>query len=402
MRRGALARKFDGFNAGFSADAARSATLPAYFYHDPDIFAAEKERIWCRTWQYVGHLGDLEEPGDYITANILDQLVFVIRARGGGLRAFYNVCMHRGHVLVEGKGNKRLLTCPFHAWTYDTDGNLKAAGNAENVAGFRLEDFALSEIRVEAFGPMVYVNLDPDAPSLAGQAGDLLERFRAVIPGFDDLHFVQRKTFPVRANWKFILDGMECYHCPVIHPQQMAESGASLTTSWESREEAWWQEHRIIGNRDLIANRKDKLPYDFGDAEITDVYIWYLWPNMVFTAEQGPPNFMILHAQPISPETCERHVINLCRNRIPTALDQAQFDNYTGTVFPQDRAAIERQQLGVKALGYRQGRLMVDAERSWRSEHGTHHFQNLVWRALGGEAHQGDAALRGAPGGLAS
>ena len=388
MQKSALAHKFNDFTSGFSGNGLRSATLPAYYYYDPDIFAAEKEQIWCKSWQYVGYLGDLAEPGDYITANILDQLIFVTRAAPGELRAFYNVCMHRGHTLVEGKGNKRIITCPFHAWSYDSHGNLKAAGNAENVAGFRHEDFHLSEIQVEAFGPMVYVNLDPSAPSLASQAGGLLERFRAVIPGFDDLHFAQRTTFPVEANWKFILDGMECYHCPVIHPQQMADSDASLTTSWESREEEFWQEHRIIGNRDLIENQKDKLPYDFGDAEIVDVYIWYLWPNMVFTAEQGPPNFMILHALSISPETCERHVINLCQHEKPTEHDRAQFDNYTEVVFPQDRAAIEGQALGVKSLGYTQGRLMVDAENSWRSEHGTHHFDDLVWRALNGDNYE--------------
>ena len=94
------------------------------------------------------------------------------------------------------------------------------------------------------------------------------------------------------------------------------------------------------------------MPYDFGDAEIVDVYIWYLWPNMVFTAEQGPPNFMILHALSISPETCERQVINLCQHEKPTEHDRAQFDNYTEVVFPQDLAAIERQALGVKSLGY--------------------------------------------------
>ena len=128
--------------------------------------------------------------------------------RLGRTSCFYNVCMHRGHILVEGTGNKRIITCPFHAWSYDSHGNLKAAGNAENVAGFKLEDFHLSEVQVEAFGPMVYFNLDPATPSLASQAGGLLERFRGVIPSFDELHFAQRTSFPVAANWKFILDGM--------------------------------------------------------------------------------------------------------------------------------------------------------------------------------------------------
>ncbi|MSP51509.1 MAG: aromatic ring-hydroxylating dioxygenase subunit alpha [Alphaproteobacteria bacterium] len=381
----ALSRKFDGFTSRFSADPERSATLPAYFYYDADTFAREKEAIWFKTWQFVGWTHDLDRAGAYITANILDQRVFVIRAKNGELRAFYNVCMHRGHILLEGKGNKGIITCPFHAWSYDTFGVLKAAGNAENVASFQLEDFNLVEVQVETLAFMVYVNLDPAAPSLKSQAGELEHRFRRAIPGFDRLKFAQRKTFPIKANWKFILDGLECYHCPVIHPQAMSAEESPLLQAWESEEVGIWQEHIIKGNRDVIAGRKGALPYELGDALIVDSYIWYLWPNMVFTCEQGPSNFMILHAMATGAETCERHVINFCLNDPPSRYEQQQFDNYTDLVFQQDRRAMERQADGVKALGYREGRLMVDRERSWRSEHGTHHFEHLVWTALGEE-----------------
>lgn len=123
-----------------------SGTLPASYYYDPAIFEREREAIWFKTWQLVGYVHDLAKPGDYITADILDQKVFVVRDKSGELRAFYNVCMHRGHILAEGKGSKTIFTCPFHAWSYDTDGRLRAAGNAENVAGFKLEDFSLVPI----------------------------------------------------------------------------------------------------------------------------------------------------------------------------------------------------------------------------------------------------------------
>ena len=380
----ALTQKFAGFTPRFSDDPERSATLPAYFYYDPAIDQREREAIWFKTWQFVGWTHDLKNPGDYFAATVLDQPIFVIRSKDGRLRAFYNACSHRGHTLVEGRGNKAIVTCPFHAWSFDTFGALKAAGNAENVAGFQLEDFALAEIQVETLAFMVYANLDPAAPSLARQPGDLEARVRRAIPGFDDLKFAQRKSFPIKGNWKFILDGLECYHCPVIHPQAMSAEESPLLQAWESEEHGIWQEHIIKGNRAVIAGQRGRLPYELGDATIVDSYIWYLWPNMVFTCEQGPANFMILHAMATGPETCVRHVINFGLNDPPSAYDRQQFDNYTDVVFQQDRRAIEKQAEGVKALGYREGRLMVDRERSWRSEHGTHHFEHLVWTALGG------------------
>ncbi len=117
----------------FSPDPTRSATLPGYYYVDPAIFERESEQIFYKSWQFVGFSFDLKNPGDYITADILDQKVFVVRGKDGALHAFYNVCMHRGHVLVEGSGNKTIFTCPFHAWSYDTSGDLKAAGNSARV-----------------------------------------------------------------------------------------------------------------------------------------------------------------------------------------------------------------------------------------------------------------------------
>ena len=368
----------------FGPDALNSATLPPHYYFDPAIFAAERENIFLKTWQYVGLREDVPKPGDYFTAEIQDQKIFVTRGKDGRLRAFHNVCMHRGHILVEGKGSKAIFTCPFHAWSYDATGALKAAGNAENVQGFRHEDFSLAEIRVEEFGPMVFVNLSDEGPALADMAGGLLTSFRTAIPHFDDLKFVRTDRWEVAANWKFQPDGLECYHCPVIHPQLMGSDDGYVQTSWISEEDTYWQVHIIKGNYDLMDHHKEKLLYDMGNQEIRDVYVWYLWPNTIFVTHQGPPNLKILHSQSLGPERSRRDIINLCLNNPPTATDLGHMDNYSFGVFPQDKEAMEKQQLGVKCRGYQGGRLMVDAEHSWRSEHGTHHFDNLVWVALNG------------------
>ena len=368
----------------FAADPERSGTLPARYYFDPGIWRREKEEIWFKTWQYVGHLGDLKKPGDYVTATLIDQQILVVRAKDGALRAFYNVCMHRGHILAEGSGNKTIFTCPFHAWSYDTTGTLKAAGNAENVSGFRLEDFNLSEIRVETLGWMVFVNLDPNALPLAEMAPGLLDSFRERVPGFDDLVYVETTTFDVAANWKFILDGLECYHCPVIHPQAMGGENAYVTNSFDTTEHEFWTLHVNYGNYEMIEKDKDKLPYDFGPATLKDISIWFLWPNLIWVSHQGPSNIKILHAVTEGPEASKRHIRSFCMDSPPSAYDRAHIDNYCNIVFPQDKTAMELQAAGVRSRGYGGGRLMVDAQRSWRSEHGTHHFDNLVWLALNG------------------
>ena len=197
-----------------------SYTIPGHYYYDPAIYAREIEEIFLKTWQFAGYLGDLENAGDYITFRWIDQNVVVVRSKDGSLRGFYNVCQHRGHELVpDGGGNQSIFTCPYHAWSYDTLGRLKAAGNAENVRLFDAAEFSLAEVRVEEFAHMVFVNFDDAAPTLHSLAGAMVDEFRAAVPQFDALKLVRRDHYEFQANWKFIFDAMECYHCPHIHPQ---------------------------------------------------------------------------------------------------------------------------------------------------------------------------------------
>ena len=372
----------------FRREAELSGTLPSYYYWDPDIYRREVENIWFKTWQFVGHVSDLAEPGDYITEDVLDQKILVVHAKDGEIRAFYNVCMHRGHILAEGQGNKTIFTCPFHAWSYDTTGTLKAAGNAENVAGFRLEDFSLSEIRVEVLARMVFVNLDPNATPLAELVPGLEDDIFASVPDYERLILARLDIMDVGANWKSILDGLECYHCPIIHPQNKVGANEFIERRFVGQEYDYWQKHTSYGNRKVIETMRDKLPYDVGPATVMDINVYYLWPNLVFVTHQGPSNFKVLRAIPDGPEHSYRKIYNYGLNNPPSEHDLKQMNQYRDVVWPQDVAAMEGQAAGLKSRGYRQGRLMVDAEHSWRSEHGTHHFDRLVWEALNGPSYE--------------
>ena len=379
----------EGFRSRFHPDEAQSYTLPAHYYYDPAIGEREREEIWFKSWLPVGYLSDLANPGDYITAKILDQLVFVIRGKDQTLRAYYNVCMHRGHVLLEGKGNRRMITCPFHAWTYDLDGSLKAAGNAENVADFDHADFSLAAVRVEQFLNMVFVNLDPDAATLDSQAGDLAAMVRSVLPNLDDLNRVRRDIYEINGNWKLYGDMLECYHCPVLHPQIMGEEDSYLKMSWETEEHGIWSVDIIEGQDELLERMHKVLPFDVGpESMVKDVHIWFLWPSLLLMAHQGPANFKLAQVWPTGSESMIRTIDHFVLNNPPSAHEFAQMDNYVSTSVPQDRDAIEKQQVGLRALGYTEGRLMVDADHTWRSEHGVHFFDDMVWRAINGENYE--------------
>jgi choline monooxygenase len=379
-----------GFTSRFHPVAEHSYTLPAHYYYDPEVAEREREEIWFKSWLLAGFLEDLQNPGDYITTQILDQLVFVIRSKDQGLRAYYNVCMHRGHVLLEGKGNVRMIQCPFHAWTYDHDGKLKAAGNAENVADFDHDDFGLASVQVEEFLNMAFVNLDEDAPSLGSQASDLAAMIRSVLPNFDALQRVRRDVYEIKGNWKLYGDQLECYHCPVLHPQLMGEDNSYLKMSWETEEHGIWSVDIIEGEDELLERMRKVLPFDVGtETMVKDVHIWFLWPNLLLMAHQGPANFKLAQVMPTSGESMIRFIDHFVLNDPPTDQELAQMDNYVSTSVPQDRDAIEKQQAGMRSDGYSQGRLMVDAEHTWRSEHGVHFFDDLVWRAINGDTYEG-------------
>lgn len=368
--------------SGFRPDDALASTgLPAHWYRDPAVLAREAEAIFLQSWQFAGVVHDLPQPGSYFTTSILDQSLVVLRDRRGRIRAFHNVCAHRGHELVSGSGRARSLTCPYHAWSYDFDGRLKAAGNADAVAGFDHGEFGLTEVRTELFANMVFVHLGTGKPPLADLAGDLAREFRDRIPGFDDLVPFRRDSYDIAANWKLVIENFnECYHCPVVHTRAMSESG-SVKPSWETEDRGVFSSHVIRANEAAA----DDLEFKFrADGDIADVHLWSLWPNVCFVARPGASNFQIFHVMPTGPETCHETLVNFGRSDPPEAPELAVFDFFRDELNPEDISVVESVQRGLGSRGFRGGRLMVDAAGSWRSEASVHHFDALVWRALNG------------------
>jgi choline monooxygenase len=199
------------------AEIAQAWTLPAQLYTDPSILLAEKEKLFSRTWQVVGHASQVTSPGDYFTTELMSEPLLFVRGSDSKLRGFYNVCRHRAGPPAEGCGSRKLFRCGYHGWTYALDGSLLSATEIEGVAGFRPEDFALQAVRTEEWFNLVFVNLDRYARPLRECLGEFpkqAERFP-----FATMKLFERRTYDMKCNWKTYVDNyLEGYHLPSVHP----------------------------------------------------------------------------------------------------------------------------------------------------------------------------------------
>jgi choline monooxygenase len=199
------------------ANIERAWTLPANLYTDPSVFDAEREMIFRRTWQVVGHANQVAGPGDYFTVETAAEPLLIVRGSDGRLRGFYNVCRHRAGPAAQGCGSRKIFRCAYHGWTYGLDGSLLTATETEGMEDFHLQDFGLVPVRTEEWFTLVFVNLDPHALSLSHALGSLpnqAEKFP-----FSSMKLFERRTYDMKCNWKTYIDNyLEGYHLPSVHP----------------------------------------------------------------------------------------------------------------------------------------------------------------------------------------
>jgi len=373
-----ILRLADG-DAPFSPDPATSFTVPARFYTDAGIYEREKDAIFYRNWWCIGHRSRFAETGRYETHQIHDQSIVVLRDRDGELRAFYNVCQHRGHQLVEGAGRTKLMVCPYHAWAYDLDGTLKSARHTDTMPDFRKCDFALKSVRVEEYAGFVFVNLDNDAEPLRDQAGDLEDEIRHYCPQIDDLVFAQRDTYDVAANWKVLIDNfLECYHCHTAHKDfvDLVDMDSYRTTT-----------HAIYSSHISGAARStDNNAYKFEVGDVDFGYAgWFLWPNVTIWVYPGEPNVSTLQMIPAGPDRTIEYQDWYTPSPEPTPQLKDAMLYQKDVLQPEDVGLCESVHKGLQSKGYNQGRFVMNTDKREMCENAVHHFQSLVVDALGAD-----------------
>jgi Rieske 2Fe-2S family protein len=195
-------------------------SLPREYYHSPEIFEQEIERIYNRQWRYYAHISQLPEPGDYVAREMLGEGVIVIRGSDGEIRGFLNHCRHRGSRLCpSGVGNKSRFVCPYHQWRYSIEGKLMNAPTLPDGENINYPDWGLHELQVEVWHGFIMVCLgqEPLEP-LASLLAACDEGFtRAQTERLKEARVI---TYDFKANWKTVMEGFfECYHCPAVHSE---------------------------------------------------------------------------------------------------------------------------------------------------------------------------------------
>ena len=188
-------------------------TLPYAWYSSAEVLGLERRRIFARSWQYAGRVDEVAAPGSLLPVDAGGIPILVARGADATLRAFLNVCRHRGSILVEQSGRRETIQCPYHAWTYELDGRLRAAPRGDELGECEL---GLRDAAVDAWGPFLFVNADADAPPLADVFGDVPAQVADAGIDVDALRFHHRAEWSVAANWKVVAANiLECFNCAV-------------------------------------------------------------------------------------------------------------------------------------------------------------------------------------------
>jgi len=331
-------------------------TLPGEAYIDADILAREQRELFGRLWLAAAHVEDLREPGCYVTLDVSGERILVVRGEDGVVRAFYNVCRHRGSRLIDDeRGRLRgAIACPYHAWTYALDGRFRRAPRAD-VQEDDATTLALAALSATERDGFVFVNLDPRAPPLAGYLADLpdLAPYR-----LDTLARARRFSYEIDANWKIVCENYsECYHCPLVHPQlnRIADLSAGGFEAGACYNGGPMQLRPGYTTLSMSGSGRGALLRDDGTGDCDLVHYYIVYPNLMLGIH---PDYLLTHTVwPLAPGR-SRIVCELYFR--PESLADPAFDPGGAIEFwdltnRQDWSLCERVQHGTNSRGYLPG-----------------------------------------------
>ena len=401
----------------------RRLTPTPDWYLSPDVYELELERLFDKVWQIVCPISDVEEPGSYTTVRIDNRKEFIVlRDLEGKLRAFHNVCPHRSNMLVGGQreyaaypppdGNTPFLTCLYHSWSFNLNGSLRRAPGIDAQADFEAANFSLFEVSVDSWGPLVFLNPDPNAPPLSDHLGALPETVARLSDGlgFDLLALTQEGNFKfiegtLDCNWKTAVENsLECYHCVSSHP------GFADTVDLRR-----WQ-ITLRGNCIIQGTRAKKVDMNkfdkrragrmgatatgsvFAEEGSDANYFHWIFPNNSVSFWPGPSkSFNVARWLPDGPERTRWWSIRWWAADVPDEVRDDQWD-FLANVGWEDKEIVENTTLGMKSGAWRGSSFYIadddhpvgnpmphvaaDELQEIRDERGIHQFNSLVAQTL--------------------
>jgi Rieske 2Fe-2S family protein len=340
--------------------------LPQEAYTSQAVLEWEERHLFEGGWVCVGRADELTRPGDQRAVRIGREGLLLVRDADSRLRAFYNVCRHRAHELLQAgeTTNDRLLRCPYHGWCYELDGRLHPSVKASHAPGFDPAGEGLVPARVEVWHGFVFLNGSGDAPAFAEWIGDLEALARPYET--ERLRVGAAHAYELAANWKLAIENYdECYHCPRIHPELCRVSPPDSGSN-EPRRGAF------MGGPMELMPHAETMSFDGRSAGVPlrglegrllrEVHYYSLVPNLLLSLH---PDYVMTHR--LEPRGPERTFIECQWLFAPEALERPGFDpryavEFWDTTNRQDWRAIESVQRGIASRGYLPGTLTPDEE----------------------------------------
>lgn len=342
---------------------AEARPLPPHVCWDDEVFAFDRDEIFGRAWLSAGHESEIAEPGSFLVAPVTPEGVVITRAGDGVVRAFYNVCRHRGATLVDAPcGRAEALACPYHQWVYGLDGRLRSAPGARDTAD-------LVPVRVASWSGFLFVNLDPDAADL----DDAIAGAPPWLASLPPLRLAGRAVHEVRANWKLCVENFqESHHFPLVHPGLEALTPMERATSVIGDGPWLGGVMEIIGGAETVSasGRRHGRPFLVPEDARRRVLDAHLFPGLLTSLQ--PDYFLTYRLHPIAPDRTRIVADTWVAPDCPAGA-VADVLSFWERVNAEDRAICERQQLGVRSRGF--------APVGYaRVEDGVHAFDRLVAR----------------------
>lgn len=346
----------------------RVKTIPYRLYADPSILAVEQEKIFAKSWQYVGHVSQLQKTGDFFTCEVAGEPLVVVYGKDEQIRAFYNVCPHRATKLEkQAEGNKKILQCGYHGWTFNLDGSLHRAPNFKTADPFCEGEACLRSVRLEIQASMIFVNLDDHARPLSESYGDFFDSLQD-LTFLGELKKVWSKSRVIKTNWKAFMDNyLECDHCPIAHPSFTA------TLDMSQYKVIACENYSVQGT--MVKPEKTLGSIELNKAEFQGGRFYWLWPNMAVTVYPGSGNMTVIRMVPIDHETTLGIYDVFFRDENLTKEDQDLLQ-FMEQVREEDIELVELAQIGFKSKAFAYGYLSP-------TENGVLQFHQMVREALG-------------------
>ena len=360
-------------------DITPTISLDARYYTDPAIFEIERKGLLAQTWQFAGHASQLQKPGDYFAFEMAGESLFCIMDREGAIHTYYNVCQHRAHQLVEGSGSTKVIVCPYHSWTYEFTGELRAGPNIKSVEGFDKSKICLTSVPTENFCGFIFVNLDPEARPMDEWFPNVREQLSAFVPNISRLKPLEWVNVEEKCNWKVSVENYsECYHCSLNH--KTFSTGVVKPETYDIQP----QGHCLRHTTECQNLDKMSYPIDLEANEYAGSYSsWFLWP--MFSFQVYPGNVLnTYHWRAVDAD-------NVIVWRGWYSVDGVESDvmrqlavQDLETTVAEDITLVESVQRGLKSRGYVPGPLVVDPMSGVNSEHSIKVLQD--WMRKAGDA----------------